>query len=252
MKRLVHRTFAALVLILGLVACGGDDEADDDTAPDASAGAPSVTASSNATSVLAGGQLTLTVSVTNFALVDPATNTVNVDGHGHYHVYLDDATGASYLAATSEATTPVTIPASTAAGLHTLKVQLFNNDHSALSPEVSDTIEFTVTTSTFAGVTATPDTTTPSPGDTVTLTIAVENFTLQAAGGTNAVGYGHYHVYFDTTSSTYLAADYETTVGVAIPDSASAGAHTLIVELHNNDHSVVAPTVQDIVNLTVQ
>jgi len=248
MKSFVYGMISALVL--ALAACGGDDGHDHDHDADANL-SPSVTATSNGSTVIAGEAITLSITATNFELVDPATNTTNADGHGHYHVYLDNATGGDYLVADFAATAQVTIPAATSAGAHTLKVQLFNNDHSAITPEVSDTVAITVAVNTAASVTASADPTTIVDG-TTDLTVAVENFTLVDPGThtTNVPGEGHYHVYLDdATGGDYLTNDYQSPVHLTV--NTTAGPHTLRVELHNNDHSVLTPIVEDIVNVTV-
>ena len=103
-----------LALILWLVAACGDDHAS----------SPTLTASADRTTLLAGESLDVTVAVTGFELVDPASAPPNRDGEGHYHVYLDDATGPDYLVATSALTTSVTIPDTTTPGAHVLHVVL--------------------------------------------------------------------------------------------------------------------------------
>jgi hypothetical protein len=238
-----------------LAACGGDDEGDDDGAePDAST-APSVSATAANTSVVAGSAVNLQIDAENFTLEAPVDQP-NADGHGHYHVYLDNATGGDYLAADASASVAVTIPAATSAGAHTLKVQLFNNDHSALSPEVSDTVDITVAVDTAAHVTASANpTTVTAGGDPTSVTIGVTNFTfVDPTTHTNPVaGEGHYHIFLDAdTGGDYLVNDYRSPVNVSIPVGTAPGAHTLRVALFDNVHAALAPAVEDIINITVE
>jgi hypothetical protein len=90
----------------------------------------------------AGEMVTVTVAVQNFKLVAPGGP--NVPGEGHYHVYLDGATGGNYLAAGQTPTKPVTIPVGTTPGAHTLRVNISNNDHSPLTPPVEEILPITV------------------------------------------------------------------------------------------------------------
>ena len=53
-------------------------------------------------------------------------------GNGHFHVYLDGATGSDYLIATHVPNPMVQIPATTTAGAHRLTVSLRNDDHSEI------------------------------------------------------------------------------------------------------------------------
>lgn len=90
----------------------------------------------------------------------------------------------------------------------------------------------------------------PKAGETVTGTevtvkAKVENFNLKAAvvGVANRAGEGHLHYYLDEqelrsprTEVTY--------------SNITAGSHTVRVELHNNDHSLLAPAVIKSVNIT--
>jgi hypothetical protein len=239
-------------LLVAVTACGGGSSGDDDsTPPDGNGGGPSVTATVSPTSVAAGGDVTVTVSTENFVLEAP-TGQANQAGHGHYHIYLDDDT--DYLVADAQASVSVTIPDTTTPGAHTLRVELYNNDHSELDPEIADTIDLTVTAASNVSVTATANPTTVNAGSATTLTIAVDNFTLEApTGQANQEGHGHYHVYLDgDTGGDYLAVGQGTTIDVTIPAGTSAGAPSLRVELHNNDHSAVTPTVDDVVAITVQ
>lgn len=110
-----------------LIGCGGDD----------TSGAISVAMTCSPSSGAAGATITASITAENFEFVAPTDPpSANVEGEGHYHIYLDNNTGTNYLAASIAATTPVVIGAPTAGwtvGAHTLKVVLNNNDHSEVA-----------------------------------------------------------------------------------------------------------------------
>lgn len=85
-------------------------------------------------------QITLTVSVTDFRLSPEGIGGANEEGVGHYRVYLDNASGDDYLAASAEPTTKVTIPAEISDGSHDLRVVLHNNDESPVEPTVEGSV----------------------------------------------------------------------------------------------------------------
>jgi hypothetical protein len=105
---------------------------------------PTMTASLSSTTVTKGTAVTVTVNATNWTFADPNVMTDVDPNEGHYHVYLDGATGASYLAVGIAGTVAVTIPLATTSGAHTLRVQLQHNNHSALSPNVEQVLNITV------------------------------------------------------------------------------------------------------------
>uniref|UniRef100_UPI0032E520B6 DUF7282 domain-containing protein n=1 Tax=Methanoculleus sp. UBA413 TaxID=1915509 RepID=UPI0032E520B6 len=120
------------------------------------------------------GNVTVSVNVTNFTLVEP-TGQPNAPGEGHLHYYLDAVvpTNASapaipetggYAISTNTSYTWEDVPS----GEHNLSVQLVNNDHTPVIPLAADTVSVTV-----GGVTPTPTPTvnvTPTPTVNVTPT----------------------------------------------------------------------------------
>jgi len=116
-------------------ACGSSGPSDD--------GKPEIIASVSPTSASAGDLVEVSVTTKNFKLVDFRTNTVNMVGEGHFHVYIDDS--PDYLTADFISPTAVQIPLGTSTGAHMLKVELANNDHTLLDPEVFDLVPITVT-----------------------------------------------------------------------------------------------------------
>lgn len=90
------------------------------------------------------------------------------------------------------------------------------------------------------------------PGDEITLTVSVSNFTLDAArmGQDNENGVGHYSVHLDESGEALLT-DGAATTKVVIPESITDGSHDLRVVLHNNDGTPLSPGVQSSVTLIV-
>lgn len=236
----------AALLALMLAACGSDEQ--EPSGADEAAG-PSVTVSTASSDALSpGDRVTLEVDVSGFELDPDAIGGDNAAGRGHYHVYWDD-TGGEPAAVAAGARAEVTVPADAVDGKHELIVSLRNNDHTPLEPPTQ-----TGTAVTVSGGAARPavswtadNVTALQAGDTITLTIEVENFTLDgnAIGGANADGVGHYHVYWDGASGDdYLAMGADAAIEVQVPEDATDGSHKVTVSLRNNDHSPLSPPVE--------
>lgn len=85
------------------------------------------------------------------------------------------------------------------------------------------------------------------PGDEITLTVTVSNFTLDAnkLDQANEPGVGHFRVYLDdATGDDYLAVSGEPQTTVKIPEDITDGSHEVRVALQNNDQSPVDPPVE--------
>lgn len=91
----------------------------------------------------AGDTVEAVITVQNFVLEAP-TGQPNEDGHGHFHIYLDGATGGNYLLAGQDEMVDLTIPANTAPGAHTLRISLGENSHAPVSPPVEAIVNITV------------------------------------------------------------------------------------------------------------
>jgi hypothetical protein len=72
---------------------------------------------------------------------------------------------------------------------------------------------------------------------------------LRAAHG-DAMGQ-HLHAYLDTTDVNPLAMQTRTTFPITIPAGTAAGAHTIIVRLHDAEHAIIQPEVKASAALTV-
>ena len=220
---------------------------------------------------IAAGNVTVSVDVTNFTLVEP-TGQENAPGEGHLHYYLDapiptdenepaiPETGG-YALSTNTSYTWEDVPA----GEHTLSVQLVNNDHTPIIPLAVDMVNVTVSEEVTPAAEASVTITVPEEGaeiaaGNVTVSVDVTNFTLvEPTGQENAPGEGHLHYYLDApipTDETEPA--IPETGGYALSTDTSytwedvpAGEHTLSVQLVNNDHTPIVPLAVNMVNVTV-
>ncbi|MBK06567.1 MAG: hypothetical protein CL920_29465 [Deltaproteobacteria bacterium] len=203
--------------------------------------------------VIAGDKVKLAVTTKNFTLNPNGIGKANVAGEGHIHVYLDNNVGSNYLYAGADANPEFTIPAATTLGVHQLHVVLHNNDHSEYSPKTEAIVNITVSDGS-PKVFAQGTKGSVKPGEQMGVSVTVQNFKLDpnGIGKANVKGEGHIHIYLDNeTGSNYLYAGADANPTFNIPASTKAGAHTLRVALHNNDHSAVSPAVEATVSFTV-
>jgi hypothetical protein len=120
-----------------------DDSAMEDTEVDdameaTDVASPTITITSPADGDTVESNFDVTVEIANFELAPDEVEGANVDGHGHYHVWVD----GEYYAAGVANTTAVS---DLAAGEHEIQVSLQQNDHSDLDTAVkSDPIIVTV------------------------------------------------------------------------------------------------------------
>lgn len=217
-----------------------------DAAADAPAAAPTVrvTAPASGAQFAVGFPQRIVVAATNFVLQPYTGTTMNTPGRGHFHVYLDANDNGDYLNAEYNTGPLVTIPAGTSVGMHTLRVSLRNNDHSALSTPVDTTLPIMVVNSTapMVVVDSPADNAAARVGMPLAMQIRVANFMLRpfATQTGTTPNVGHYHVYLDAnTGGNYLIADSTTTPMVTIPTGTAPGPHTLNVSLRYDDHSEV-------------
>ncbi|NLN77275.1 MAG: hypothetical protein GX139_13370, partial [Armatimonadetes bacterium] len=228
---------------------------------------------------VAAGNVTVSVDVTNFTLVEP-TGQENAPGEGHLHYYLDaliptdenepaiPETGG-YIISTNTSYTWEDVPP----GEHNFSVQLVNKDHTPIIPLAADMVNVTVSEE----VAPTPDEnvtpvaeasvniTAPEGGadvaaGNVTVSVDVTNFTLvEPTGQENVPGEGHLHYYLDALIPTdENEPAIPETGGYAISTNTSytwegvtSGEHNLSVQLVNNDHTPIIPLAADMVNVTV-
>jgi len=121
----------------------GDGDGDADADGDADPNAPSITITILEEAIHAGDSITVSIAVENFVLEEPVGQG-NEDGHGHYHIYLDDDVGGDYLIAGAAAENQVDLPRNLSVGAHSLRANLTANDHRPFNPSIEGTADFTV------------------------------------------------------------------------------------------------------------
>jgi plastocyanin len=149
--------------------------------------------------ILPAGDITVTAQAANFNTVDKLGQ-ANAQREGHFHYFLD------VDAPTTPGKPAVTAPGTYAAtasdtytwpnvgpGMHTLSVELINNDHTPIDPPVVAKVMITVTgSSPTATPTSTPTSTpstTPSPtGQAVTINIKAKNIAFDMSSITVPAG----------------------------------------------------------------
>ncbi len=104
-------------------------------------------------------------------------------------------------------------------------------------------------------VSATLNTDTVAAGGDIEITVVLANFELSSHddhdhGGSADCAGGHYHVYLDDLLTNPIAMPETAAATLTIPEETEAGPHTLIVRLHNRDHTIVEPQV--ITELSIQ
>ncbi len=139
---------------------------------------------------LPAGDITVTASVTNFNIVDKQGE-ANVQREGHLHYYLDvDAPTTAGQPAIPAGGTWAHVASTTytftnvAPGMHSISVELVNNDHTPLDPPVvarimisvvAPTTSSTTSTTTSTTTTTTSTTTTATGGQPVTIDLIAQN-----------------------------------------------------------------------------
>ena len=131
----------AIVLGIVVAGCGSDQPAAVDATEVDAPGPPSLAVVASPATVARGDTVTVTVTVTNFTLVNPTSGGAPKDGEGHFHYYLDDA--VNYTAGWTPTVMFRTGPA-TALGAHTFRFVLSTSAHEEVMPKVEATASFTV------------------------------------------------------------------------------------------------------------
>jgi Domain of unknown function (DUF4399)/Family of unknown function (DUF6130) len=191
-----------------------------------------------------GSPLLISFIVFNFNFTEPGTNgQVNAPNEGHLHVLVD----GNY---TELIVQVQTITLSLPDGAHLIRLQLVNNDHSPLSPDVSAWLAVKITHGPAGGA---PSVVILSPktgatvGPDFDVSFAVFNFAMvQPYGQSDAPNEGHIHVLVDGNYNQ-LVASVETVHLTGL----SGGSHTITLQLVNNDHTPISPAVSASISVTV-
>ncbi len=214
-------------------------------------------------------------AVSNFTLNTPGSPACGV-GCGNVHLLIDgeDCTPGDAVANNTGASSPLAAKfgsCASAVGAHTITLQLHNNDNTPLLDVNNKVIAATVNIKTILPNTGVPSIaiTSPQAGETITLAADVnksfpiafttENFTLAAPGTpTCGTGCGHVHVLVDgdacnSSTQTYNAEGSTSPINALFAFCAMpTGSHTVTLELHNDNHSIVSGGVVSTVTVTAQ
>lgn len=103
----------------------------------------------------------------------------------------------------------------------------------------------------FTSFVVDPDTV--AAGADVTVTIAGDHLNFEGdPDHVEGCPGGHLHLYMDDLMTNPLIMEETKSFAVTIPSATSTGSHTLIIRLHNHDHTIVEPQVTEEAALTVQ
>lgn len=218
-------------------------------------------------SSVAGPNITVTISVQNFNIVNKFGQT-SVAGEGHVHYFMDvtPPTTPNVEAFTDPGTYAASVNTSfvwtnVTPGAHSFSAELVNNNHIPLQPAVVVSVNITVLsppapqlqiTSPIAGASVI--------GPNVSVSTAVQNFNLvNKFGQASVAGEGHIHYFLDVVPPTTPNVEAFTAAGTYAASVAtsfvwtnlSLGAHKLSAELVNNNHTPLQPAVVVSINVTV-
>ena len=148
---LIPALAAAISLVL---ACGGDDDGTGSTTDGTNAAEQFTAAITNPDdgATLEAGDIDVAVDVGDFKVVDKlGQELVAGEGHVHYYINVDEIPTTPGEPAVTGDDTTYHADATTSftwqgvrPGVHTLAVQLVNNDHTPLDPPVTDQVTVTV------------------------------------------------------------------------------------------------------------
>lgn len=225
---------------------------------------PSLKITAPAGNSLAIGDVTVSVDVSNFKIVDKQGQAA-VKGEGHLHYFMDvTAPTALGKPAVTEPGTYAHVASESyiwhnvGGGSHTFSVELVNNDHTPLDTPIvaTKTILVIPEIGTPQAVILTPrDGAVLLTGD-ITIATQVSNFNMvDKLGQPNAAREGHLTYFMDVDAQT---AQGQSAVGIATAQDSytwtnvKAGTHTFTIELVNNDNTPLNPPVVAQITITVQ
>lgn len=197
-------------------------------------------------------QLKVSVVAVNHALKDFRTNTQAKPGEGHIHLWLDTDASDPKAAVKSFTGEPVVFD-KLAPGDHTLTVQLVNNDHSPIQPEVKQVIKFKSAKAPGLEVTG-PKEGETIRGTTVTVSTKVTDLNLVdfRSNPKAAVGEGHVHIWLDSDTSDAKAAYKQINSDPVTFENVLPGEHTLTVQLVGSDHKPLQPEVKKVIRFKTE
>ncbi len=172
-------------------------------------------------------------------------------GVGHWHVNIDGKYAG--LSVTNVIEIPNDAYPTITAGEHTIMVNLHENNHAATNPPVEQTIKLnfskdvTLATNLEGAPTLTATSLTDVADVDGPLTVQVNHSGIKFDGtviGTDPTpGVGHWHINIDGKYAGLSVSN-----NIEIPNDAfptiSAGEHTIVVNLHENNHALTNPPIE--------
>ena len=146
---------------------------------------------------------------------------------------------------------PTSVVTRLESGEHLIYVRLHHSDGEPFDPEVVDVEQVEIPVGAPSVRIVNPDYGATVPRN-APIFVEATNFDLDGnqAGGENAPGQGHYHVYIDGYDSGHMWQEGywpDTTV-----DGAPTGTREIYVRLMNNDHTSIEPKIVDRVEVVVE
>ncbi len=173
-------------------------------------------------SVVAPGDVVVSIGIQNFKVGVPET--ANKANEGHFHLFLDDGT---YMPC---ADTKCTIKG-VSEGEHVIKVVMQQNDHSEYAGVDSHSVKITVKGTSDFGVVSPAEGATVPRGN-VQVSLSLKSFAIGVPETANKDAEGHFHLYLDNGDYMPCASD------MCEVKSVGPGTHTIKVDMRNNDHSL--------------
>lgn len=161
----------------------------------------------------------------------------NKENQGHFQLSLDKLPPVSCLSTMACALKNVST------GLHTLKVEVYNNDGTPYKGVAAKIVKFASALPAGFDIEF-PQDSLAAPFGTVVVRLKPINFAIGKIGGPPKANEGHFHLYLDGRNATVCAAFQCPIAGVA------TGKHTLKVEIRNNDHTPYRDSVGRVITFT--
>jgi hypothetical protein len=250
-----------LIVLIILPSCNG---ASNQTAI---SGIPKITIAAPTGNVPAGN-IDVVVNVSNFTLLDKEKNK-NKLGEGHIIYYLDVPVPTYYdhpaitLSGTYQADFKTSYTwQNISPGIHTISVQLVNNDNKPLPSPAVDSIKVTVEApkGNPSIIIQTPKDGTDLPPGVIIIAVKVSNFIInkEDMGSVSRDGEGHLIYYIDEDPPKDQGKLATTKTSIASADlsylwkTVTEGQHTFSVQLVNNDDTPLKIPVITKVNINVK
>ena len=114
------------------------------TATETSGAAPTITIESPAAGETVSGDVTFSVSTTDLELSDALLGKPNVDGYGHWHLFVDAVEGMGTMMGMSGSDTITVSTDALSPGTHTFFAVLVDNLHAPFDPPIATMVEVEV------------------------------------------------------------------------------------------------------------